>query len=48
MTIDQKEGQIELAEADELEVDQMKLVNVGDKRIVLGRTEQGYVAFDDR
>jgi nitrite reductase/ring-hydroxylating ferredoxin subunit len=31
-----------------LEVDQMKLVFVGGKRIVLGRTESGYVAFDDR
>ena len=29
-------------------VDQMKLLRVGDKRIVLARTEDGYVAFDDR
>jgi uncharacterized membrane protein/nitrite reductase/ring-hydroxylating ferredoxin subunit len=36
------------ATRDELEVDQMKLLRVGDKRIVLARTEQGYVAFDDR
>jgi nitrite reductase/ring-hydroxylating ferredoxin subunit/uncharacterized membrane protein len=34
--------------ADELEVDQMKLIHVGDRRIVLGRTAEGYVAFDDR
>jgi nitrite reductase/ring-hydroxylating ferredoxin subunit len=34
--------------ADELEVNQMKLLRAGDRRIVLGRTEQGYVAFDDR
>ena len=33
---------------DDLEVNQMKLVRVGDRRIVLGRSEQGYVAFDDR
>lgn len=41
-------GKIEVATADELKTDQMKLVHVGDKRIVLGRTESGYVAFDDR
>ncbi len=35
------------ARAGELEVDQMKLLRVGDRRIVLGRTEDGYVAFDD-
>ena len=28
--------------------DQMKLLHVGDRRIVLARTEEGYVAFDDR
>jgi nitrite reductase/ring-hydroxylating ferredoxin subunit/uncharacterized membrane protein len=37
-----------VAKADELKVDQMKLLRVGDRRIVLARTEQGYVAFDDR
>lgn len=37
-----------VAKADELEVDQMKLLHVGKRRIVLGRTEKGYVAFDDR
>ena len=37
-----------VARSDELEVDQMKLLRVGDRRIVLARTEQGYVAFDDR
>ena len=37
-----------VAKADELKVDQMKLLHVGDRRIVLARTEQGYVAFDDR
>lgn len=39
---------IAVARRDELEVDQMKLLHVGDKRIVLGRTADGYVAFDDR
>lgn len=51
-----KEGRVEaragtpvvVAMIDELEVDQMKLLRVGDQRIVIARTEQGYVAFDDR
>jgi nitrite reductase/ring-hydroxylating ferredoxin subunit/uncharacterized membrane protein len=38
---------VAVAKADELKVDQMKLLRVGDRRIVLARTEQGYVAFDD-
>jgi nitrite reductase/ring-hydroxylating ferredoxin subunit/uncharacterized membrane protein len=33
---------------DQLQVDQMKLLRVGDRRLVLARTDQGYVAFDDR
>jgi nitrite reductase/ring-hydroxylating ferredoxin subunit/uncharacterized membrane protein len=37
-----------VASADELKVDQMKLLHVGARRIVLARTEKGYVAFDDR
>jgi len=37
-----------VAKEDELEVDQMKLLRVGDRRVVLARTEQGYIAFDDR
>ncbi len=44
----QASGPIVVARGDELQVDQMKLLRIGDKRIVLGRTEQGYVAFDDR
>ena len=39
---------VTVAKPDELEVDQMKLLHVGDERIVLARTERGYVAFDDR
>jgi nitrite reductase/ring-hydroxylating ferredoxin subunit/uncharacterized membrane protein len=38
---------VAVAKRDELQVDQMKLLLVGSKRIVLARTEQGYVAFDD-
>ena len=26
----------------------MKLVRIGDRRIAIGRTERGFVAFDDR
>lgn len=33
---------------DELKVDQMKLLHVGKRRVVLARTVEGYVAFDDR
>ena len=38
----------EVCKLDELKVDQMKLVHLKDKRIVIGKTEDGYVAFDDR
>ena len=41
-------GPVVVAKANELKVDQMKLLHVGDRRIVLARTEQGYAAFDDR
>jgi nitrite reductase/ring-hydroxylating ferredoxin subunit/uncharacterized membrane protein len=41
-------GPIAVAKRDELKVDQMKLLRVGDRRIVLARTERKYVAFDDR
>ncbi len=44
---DERNGVI-VAKRDELKVDQMKLLRASDKRIVLARTEQGYVAFDDR
>ena len=30
-----------------LKPNQMKLIHAGKKRIVIGRTEKGYVAFDD-
>jgi len=44
---DATKGQIEVASVDELKTDQMKLIHVNDKRIVIARTEKGYVAFDD-
>ena len=37
-----------VAQASELLVDQMKLLVVDGRRIVLARTEEGYTAFDDR
>lgn len=40
-------GRVELKETESLKLNQMKLLRVGDKRIVLGRTDTGLVAFDD-
>ena len=37
-----------VAERDDLQPNQMKLLEVDGRRIVLGRTETGYVAFEDR
>lgn len=37
-----------LASARGLGINQMKLVHAGDARIAVGRTENGYAAFDDR
>lgn len=39
---------VDVGADDELGVDQMKLLRVGSRRVVLARTERGYVAFDDR
>jgi uncharacterized membrane protein/nitrite reductase/ring-hydroxylating ferredoxin subunit len=44
---DNNSGEIEVATADELEVNAMKLLHVKNKRIVLARTEDRFVAFDD-
>ena len=44
----EKSGSIEVASADDLKTDQMMLVHVNDKRVVIGKTEEGFVAFDDR
>jgi nitrite reductase/ring-hydroxylating ferredoxin subunit/uncharacterized membrane protein len=41
-------GPVVVARAGDLEVNQMKLLRLPDRRIVLARTEDGYVAFDDR
>jgi uncharacterized membrane protein/nitrite reductase/ring-hydroxylating ferredoxin subunit len=39
---------IEAAVEGELQTDQMKLLHIAGKRIVLGKTTDGYVAFEDR
>jgi nitrite reductase/ring-hydroxylating ferredoxin subunit/uncharacterized membrane protein len=44
----QPDGSLLVARSDELEPDQMKLLHVDGRRIVLARTQDGYVAFDDR
>ena len=44
---DVAKGQIEVASVNELKTDQMKLIHLKDKRIVIAKTEKGYVAFDD-
>ncbi len=45
---DEKGSPVMVAREGELRVNQMKLVRVGNKRVVLARTEDGYAAFDDR
>lgn len=42
-----EDGRIVAAKKDELKEGQMKLLRVGDRRIVLARTDKGYAAFDD-
>lgn len=44
----ERAGLIEGATTDELKVNAMKLLHIGEKRIVLARTEDHYVAFEDR
>jgi nitrite reductase/ring-hydroxylating ferredoxin subunit len=41
-------GPVDVGAADELGEGQMKLVRIGDRRVVIGRTARGYVAFADR
>jgi nitrite reductase/ring-hydroxylating ferredoxin subunit len=43
----EKKEPVVVAGIDELKVNQMKLLHIDGQRIVLGRTEDGYVAFDD-
>ncbi|HSK10592.1 MAG TPA: DUF2231 domain-containing protein [Vicinamibacterales bacterium] len=39
---------VRIGASDELGIDQMKLLHLDGKRVVLARTAQGYTAFDDR
>ena len=48
VSFDKVSGEIEVARTDELKINSMKLLRLKDKRIVLARTEDRYVAFDDR
>lgn len=45
--IQDNSGRVQVAESNELQVNQMMLLHLNGRRIVLGRTEQGYCAFDD-
>lgn len=49
-TIERTPGEesVIVADADELDIDQMKLIRVDGRRIVLARSDRGYSAFDDR
>ncbi len=42
-----KNGQVEISKIDELKLNQMWLIHVSGKRIVIARTESGYAAFED-
>jgi uncharacterized membrane protein/nitrite reductase/ring-hydroxylating ferredoxin subunit len=41
-------NKVVVADQEDLQVDQMMLLKINDKRIVLARSESGYMAFDDR
>src|SRR5688572_6149975 len=45
--IDNADEEIIVASIDELKVNQMKLIHIKGRRIVICRTEKGYAAFDD-
>lgn len=45
--INSNEEEISVANTGELKTNQMKLVHVNGKRIVIAKTEKGYTAFDD-
>jgi uncharacterized membrane protein/nitrite reductase/ring-hydroxylating ferredoxin subunit len=48
VSLPESKGRVEVARRDDLETNQIKLIHINHKRIVLGRTENGYAAFDDR
>jgi len=45
--LNSEEQILQVAKTEELEINQMKLVHVNGKRIVIARSEKGYVAFND-
>ena len=45
--IDEKKDKIKVASVNELKLNQMKLIHIGEKRVVIGKTENGFAAFDD-
>jgi len=45
--LDPSKEKMKVAALDELKLNQMKLLHVGNQRIVIGKTENGYVAFED-
>lgn len=47
-TVDASGKSVLVADKDELQLNQMKLIHAGDKRIVVAKSEKGYVAFEDR
>lgn len=44
---DKDEGEIEVGDVNELKINQMMLLHVGERRVVIARSEQGFAAFDD-
>lgn len=45
--IEGSDGEIKVATSDEIGLNQMKLVHIGGRRIVIARTEDGFAAFSD-
>ena len=45
--LSQKDGQVEINNIEDIQVNQMRLIIVDDKRIVVTKTENGYAAFSD-
>lgn len=43
----ERRGRVQVAAVGELKTNQMKLIHVNHKRIVIGKTEESYVAFSD-
>jgi uncharacterized membrane protein/nitrite reductase/ring-hydroxylating ferredoxin subunit len=46
--LDRDKGEIEVGTIDEIKTNQMKLIKVGSERIVIAKSEKGFVAFEDR